>query len=220
MMVRRSAVVIAVVWVLGGCSPAEAEAEVVGVERAHEEQVAAKRVVPDDFYDDALSASLDVITAYLRESDLITSESGASPERIRSLVSEAWFPEEQKGFSHYQLSGERTWGETTFDSYVVQLARVTPERTVDVAVYGCVDTTGVFVLPPGTADPPEAVIAWHPVGEDFAGSEEEWEMIQSFYSTEGIRLGDRRAIVFWLVGDTLDSLRIDSSSQWWGAHAC
>jgi hypothetical protein len=127
---------------------------------------------------------------------------------------------EQQGFIHYQETGERTVGKTMFEDSVVQVARLTPERTLDIAIYGCVDTTGVFVLAPDHVDPPEEVLSWHPGYEEFVGDETQWQVIEAFYSQEGVRWGDRRAIVFWLVGDSFDSLAIDSSSEWWGAHAC
>lgn len=210
----------AVLVVITGCSRAEVNVPPGSRVSLVTEVVSSEDRLPVDFYDQALAASVAVINSYLDESDLITSQSGDAPERIARWVSRSWLPAEEQGFRHYQTKGERTWGETTFEDYVVQLARVTPERTVDVAVYGCVDTTGVFILGPGQPDPPEEVRAWHPGDREFEGGDEEWEIIQSFYSSEGVRFGDRRAIVFWLVGDSLDSLTIDSSSQWWGAHAC
>jgi hypothetical protein len=205
---------------LTGCSEANANISALPGVDSVPEPVSAGDRLPGDFYDQALASSVAVINSYLEESDLITSQSGDSPERITRWVSPAWYPSEEQGFQHYQSTGERTWGETRFEDYVVQLARVTPEKTMDVAVYGCVDTTDVFVLGPGQPDPPAEVLAWHPGDQEFEGGDEEWEIIQGFYSLDGVRFGDRRAIVFWLVGDSLDSLTIDSSSQWWGAHAC
>ena len=136
------------------------------------------------------------------------------------MVSEGWFSTETSGFSHYRQSGEWTSGSTRFEKSYVQLARITPEKTIDVGVFGCVDTIGVFVLGPDHEPPPDLVIAGHPDYPDPELSEQDWEVIRGFYDQPGLRFGDRRAIVFWLVGDALENLVIDSSIEWWGVHEC
>lgn len=178
------------------------------------------RSLPVDFYDEALVHSVRVINEYLALSDLITSEEGSRPERMGKLVSAQWFLKEQEGFEHYRLHRERTSGATIFDDYVIQVARFTPDNTLDVGVFGCVDTSRVIVLAESHPEPPELVSLWHPEYEGFSGDEAEWEEITAFYELEGLRFGDRRAIIFWLTGETFDSLVVDNSSQWWGAHAC
>jgi hypothetical protein len=210
---------------LVGCAPSlsdlvRSEPATVVVEEASAEVAPAAAVLPDDFYDRALASSLTIITGYLAQSDEITSEAGQRADRISPWVTSSWYPKEEQGFRHYRETGERTSGVTVFEDYLVQVARVAPDTTLDIAIYGCVDTTGVFILSPWHDDPPAEVVQWHPGLEDFQGGDEEWEIIEAFYAQEGIRWGDRRAIVFWLVGDSFDSLAIDSSTQWWGAHAC
>jgi hypothetical protein len=68
--------------------------------------------------------------------------------------------------------------------------------------------------------PPEQVVQGHPNYDDDGFQDEDWALIAAFYEQDGLAWGDRRAIVFWLIGDSLDSLVIDSSSEWWGAHEC
>ena len=207
------------IGLLGGCVSADAQGASLD-DQPTPSVVMAQATLPEDFYDRAYLESLRVIEKYLHQSDLITADAGAEPERIRPLVSEGWFSTETSGFSHYRQSGEWTSGSTRFEKSYVQLARITPEKTIDVGVFGCVDTIGVFVLGPDHEPPPEQVSLGHPDYLDADLSEEDWELIQAFYDQAGVRFGDRRAIVFWLVGDTLDTLVIDSSIQWWGVHEC
>jgi hypothetical protein len=225
MVALRSIITTCVVATLVGCSPSPSDlsgsrpADVM-VEEVTAGISPAGAVLPDDFYGRALASSLAIVTGYLSQSDLITSEAGESADRIRPWVTPSWYPKEEQGFRYYQETGERTSGVTVFEDAYVQVARVTPEKTLDIALYGCVDTTGVFILRPEHEEPPAEATQWHPGLEEFQGGEQEWEIIEAFYAQDGIRWGDRRAIVFWLVGDSFDSLAIDSSTEWWGAHAC
>jgi hypothetical protein len=208
---------------LVGCVPPSVALEVpLSLQEAPgvAEVVLLERSLPVDFYDDALVHSLRVINAYLALSDLITSEEGAQPERMEKLVSAQWYSKEQEGFEHYRLHRERTSGATFFEDYVIQMVRITPEKTLDVGVFGCVDTSQVIVLAESHPELPELVSQWHPDYDGFDGDESEWEEITQFYELEGLRFGDRRAIIFWLTGETFDGLVVDNSSQWWGAHTC
>jgi len=174
----------------------------------------------EDFFERAYQESLRVIEAYLERSDLITSQAGRDSGSMRPLVSERWFPTESAGFSRYQATGEWTSGETRFENSFLQLARITPEKTLDVSVFGCVDTVSVFVLGAEVEAPPEQVSLGHPDYADPELTEDDWDVIRGFYDQEGVRFGDRRAIVFWLVGPNVDNLVIDSSLEWWGVHEC
>ena len=176
--------------------------------------------VPDDFYNVARIGAEKAIRGYLERSDIITQDSGSQPQRMKPLVTESWYPWEEKGFEYFSRTGDRTVGETTFDDPVLQLARLTPSGVYDVGVIGCVDTTRIFVLPESEPNPPDLVLEGHPGYELFDGDDAAWAEIDAFYNGTTARWGDRRAIVFWLVGDTLDTLLIDSSEEWWGVQEC
>lgn len=203
---------------LVGCSPVESVAVLPVV--ATEAPPVASPQLPDDFYALAGAAALGLLTAYLITSDEITQDAGLNPDRMSRWVSPEWLDKELEGFRYYQETQERTVGDSAVDSAVVQLARITPEATLDVGVMACVDTTAVLVMPPDTPDPPNEVLAWHPHYEGFDGSDQEWAVIEDFFATVPVRIGDRRAIVFWLTGDTLDTLVVDSSEEWWGINEC
>jgi hypothetical protein len=174
----------------------------------------------DDFYERVEQAAGGVLTGYFAASDEVTQDGGKDPSRMTAWVSPAWLPHELEGFSYFLENQERTIGESRWDSPVVQLARVTPDNTFDVGVMVCVDTQAVMVLPEDAVDPPDIVLAWHPHYDDFTGTDEEWAAIEEYFADVPVRVGDRRTIVFWLVGDTLDRLVVDSSEEWWGANQC
>jgi len=216
----RTLGVCAALVLLGGCVAADPVSPQVLPVAQVTSAVPSSGGELEGFYDQAALRSLSLIEAYLGMSDVITAQAGDSPERMRNLVSEAWYPRELSGFYRYRETGEWTSGQTVFDNAVVQLARRTPEKTLDIGVFGCVDTTRVFVLGRDGQAPPEQVVQGHPDYDDDVFEDEDWALIAAFYEQDGLAWGDRRAIVFWLIGDSLDSLVIDSSSEWWGAHEC
>lgn len=162
----------------------------------------------------------DVLGRYLSTTDLITTEGGVQPSRIREVVSDSWWKKEEEGFAVYLSRGERTLGETTLDSLLVQTVDETVDETLDISVFACVDSSQVFVLGRDAASPPEEVLAWHPHYDDFAGTEEERAVIDQYFDDNDVRFGQRQPVVFWLTGSTLQNLVVDSSEQWWGAHPC
>lgn len=163
---------------------------------------------------------VELLDRYLSTTDLITTEGGSNPSRIRDLVSDTWWREEEEGFLVYQARGERTLGETTMDSVLVQSVDETAGGMLDISTFACVDSSEVFVLGRDAPEPPEEVWAWHPHYDDFAGTEEERAVIDQYFADADVRFGQRQPVVFWLTGPTLDTLVIDSSEQWWGAHPC
>lgn len=208
----------AVVLVLGGCAAAP-EAPVPADTSALEVGEPSPEWT-DDFYERVEHQAVGVLAGYLAASDTVTRDGGVDPTPIYSWVSPSWLPKEMLGFSHFVTKKERTVGVSAFDTPVVQLARFTPEEMFDVGVMVCVDTTAVMVIPQNAKDPPEEVLAWHPNYDDFGGTEREWAVIQEYFDSVPVRSGDRRTIVFWLVGKTLDRLVVDSSEEWWGANEC
>jgi hypothetical protein len=174
----------------------------------------------DDFYERVERHALGVVSGYLVASDTVTQDGGVDPSPMYQWVSPAWLPQELEGFTHYVAQQERTVGASLWDTPVVQLVRFTPEQIFDVGVMVCVDTTAVMVIPLGAEDPPEEVLTWLPHYDDFNGTEQEWAAVEEYFDAVPVRVGDRRTIVFWLVGETLDRLVVDSSEEWWGENQC
>ena len=178
------------------------------------------RSLPPDFLDTAAQAALAATTKYLEVSDQITASGGADPQAMRTLVTDTWWPEEEAAFAYYSDHGLRTLGETTVSDLVVQTAYERVDGEYEIGVIGCVDSTGVFVLPEDAAEPPDEVMRWHPHYEDFEGAAEESAIIEEFLSLEGLSWGSRHAVVFWFEGPRLSDLALDSSQQWWGVYSC
>lgn len=210
---------------LSGCVPgpsAEPVAPIGGVvgPEPGDDEALVREVLSEGFYSQAAGFARTVIENYLATSDAITAGGGVEPRRMESVVTPAWFPTEDEGFAHYRNTGERTVGDSVVESLIVQLARKTPEGILDIGVITCIDTTGVLVIGPDDADPPESVRDWLVSKESYGGEASDWEDIEVYFQETSARGGDRRAIVFWLVGPSLDTLRIDHSEQWWGVTQC
>jgi hypothetical protein len=176
--------------------------------------------LPEGFYDEALGFSERVIQSYLDTSDAITQERGQGASRMQALVTSSWFPMEQEGFAYYRTTGERTLGQSVLETSQVQLARRTPEGMLDIGVITCIDTTGVLLVGPEDPDPPEGLMEWLALRTESVPSIEEGETFSAYFDQTQARTGDRRAVVFWLVGESLDQLKIDHSEQWWGITLC
>jgi hypothetical protein len=174
----------------------------------------------DDLFEAAALGATRAVESYLERSDLITSEGGASPERMAALVTAEWYPEEEEGFARFTTAGERTLGQTTVDGLQVQLARKLPGGGLDIGVIACVDATKVLVLGLEEADPPTEVLEWQGEWESFDGTTEEWEVIEGFWATTSARWGQRDAVVFWLLGESTEELLVDHTEQWWGISRC
>ena len=177
-------------------------------------------VCPLIFSTPPLQAALAATTTYLEVSDQITASGGGDPRAMRTLVSDTWWPEEEAAFAYYTDQDLRTLGETTVSDLVVQTAYVRVDGNYEIGVIGCVDSTGVFVLPEDAPEPPAEVMRWHPHYDDFEGTAEESAIIEEFLSLEGLSWGSRHAVVFWFEGPRLSDLALDSSEQWWGVYSC
>lgn len=217
-LISRSALALGVLLTLGcveGASTLEP-----GPPEEFESSVSVIEVLPEGFYDEAGGFARRAIEAYLATSDAITADGGRGHERMRALVTPTWLPREDDGFSYYRDTGERTVGRSVLESSQVQLARRTPEGILDIGVITCIDTTKVLVLGPEDEDPSEAVWQWLGTRALSDAPPEDWETIEAYFEQTSARPGDRRAIVFWLVGESLDQLRVDHSEQWWGLTLC
>lgn len=178
------------------------------------------RQLPPDFLERAAVRAQTQVERYLELSDQITENGGADPEAIATVVTKQWLPEEIAGFAYYEQEGLRTWGTTGLSEVLVQSAHVRLDSLIEVGVIACVDSSGVFVLPLEGDDPPEIVLQWHPNYEDFEGSDNQWNVLEEFLGQPGLTWGPNEAVVFWLLGERLEQLVIDSSEQWWGVYPC
>jgi len=175
------------------------------------------RVHPLDVADDATR----VISTYLAVTDEIVEGGGVEIERMRTVVTPSWFPREEAGFEEYRTRNIRTIGRTRFDHLEVQSARIDSEGQVEVAVVLCVDSSKVLVVGEDMPEPPESLVLWlDSDGSEAEADEETLDQWQQFMETSGARVGFREPITVWLVGDTLSSLRVDSTENWLGAHPC
>jgi len=174
-------------------------------------------VHPIDVVDDAAR----VITTYLAVTDEIGAGGGVDIERMRPVVTPHWFSREEAGFEEYRTRSIRTIGHTRFDHLEVQSARIDSEGQVEVAVVLCVDSSKVLVVGEDMPEPPESLVLWlDSDGSEAEADEETLDQWQQFMETSGARVGFREPITVWLVGDTLSSLRVDSTENWLGAHPC
>ena len=172
---------------------------------------------PIDVVDDAVR----VITTYLAVTDEIGAGGGVDIERMRPVVTPHWFSREEAGFEEYRTRSIRTIGHTRFDHLEVQSARIDSEGQVEVAVVLCVDSSKVLVASEDMPQPPESLVLWlDSEGNEAETDSETLGQWQQFMETSGARVGFREPITVWLVGDTLSSLRVDSTENWLGAHPC
>jgi len=206
---------------LSGCAtPPEDQAPQDAPEPSALSWVAPAREFPGDFYDDASTAATEVIDEYLELTDAITAGGGRDSHDISSVVSESWFSEERAGFDYYRAEDLRSVGTTVMTLLLVQSVHITPEGTLDVGVVMCVDGTNLFVIPADYDNPPEIVLQWHPVYEDFEGDTAQWAALEKYLSQPRVTWGENTAIQAWLTGDSLQSLVIDSWQYWWGVYSC
>lgn len=162
-----------------------------------------------------------IVERYLSTTDTITREGGEGPSRMAGLVTAGWLPTEEDAFSHYRRAGLRTIGDTVFDSLVIQSAGRSLTGGVEIEAFACVDATWVWLLPHDAPDPPEGLIDWLRWGEEsFDVSDDEYVEWSDYLDVFEPLPGEREAIVFWIVGDSLNSLAIDGTVNWEGADPC
>ena len=182
--------------------------------------VQPRRELPPTFFEQATNEAEGVIAEYLAITDDVTAGGGVETNAIDAMVSQAWLPKEREGFASYREKGLRSVGNTTAHSVVIQNAHITLEGAIEVGVMACVDGTDLFVIPTEYEDPPDVVWQWHPDYEDFEGNTSDWESIENYLSQPDVTWGNAVAIQTWLVGETFDSLVIDSWEPWWGVYEC
>jgi len=209
---------------LTACSPASLtplnspRAEVAPTPASLEE---SQRPVPSVHPLDAKDDATRVVAQYLELTDQIGADGGEGAARIHTVVTTRWYPREEAGFDEYRLRNIRTIGQTKFDGLEVQSVRIDRDGLLEVAVFMCVDSTGVLVVPSNSPEPPEDLLQWlqgatAPETPDEATAQA-WE---EFLSTYEAHRGFREPILVWLRGEEMSTLRIDSTENWMGAHPC
>lgn len=210
---------------LAGCQPAPvsapADESVSSVAAVESAVLGEQQRAPELPVDDVWVVAEETVAAYLALTDTIGAEGGHSVEPMRALVTTDWFPREQDGFRHYQDRRIRTIGQTRFDQFAIQSARVSVSGQLEVAAFLCVDSTGVWVVDAEAPEPPEDLLQWlHDGAHQEAVTDEQLEQWQPYLDQVQPVAGKREPIVVWLVGDTVTSLRIDGTENWRGAHPC
>ena len=181
------------------------------------EQPPVIRFDPDEV---ALRAT-QAIDSYLQTTDAITADGGENPERMAAMVTDNWLPTELSAFALYRDRAIRTLGVTRFDSLIVQSARTPVAGGVEVAAVICVDATAVWVVGRDVPDPPETMLAWLLSGDDDTDVDDaEFALWTEYLATYDPQPGVREPIVVWLVGPSLADLRVDTTTNWEGAHSC
>lgn len=161
------------------------------------------------------------VSQYLERTDAITRGGGVDATAMAELTTPEWFVTERLAFDRYRTERLRTVGTTLFHSLVVQALWEGPEGGVEVDVVVCVDATGVWLLPARAPDPPEGLMDW--VESDstvFEGDEDQWTEWTEYLDDYLPQPGVNEAVVIWLVGSDLSTLRIDGTANWEGGHSC
>lgn len=171
---------------------------------------------------DALQAvATATVAEYLAATDLITREGGIGPERMAPFTTPQWLITEERAFDHYRLSGIRTIGRTEFDTLIVQSSWSKASGGVALDVVACVDARWVWLLPADAPDPPDGLVDWlMAAGDEAEAGDEEFADWADYLDSHTTSPGSREAIVFWLAGPSLQTVVIDGSSHWEGAHSC
>ena len=171
--------------------------------------------------DDVDDPAQQLLTDYLQATDEATRSGGVETQAMAALVTEAWLPTEQRGFDEYQQRSIRTLGQTTHSQFTVQSARWTADGLVEVAVFACIDASSVWVIPADAPEPPADLIEWLGRGAPAeVPTEDQATMWQDFIDQAQPDAGQNEPVLLWMLGTTIDTLRIDATDTWRGYHPC
>lgn len=96
--------------------------------------------------EEALAAATKAYAAYLQMSDLVTREGGANPERLAPLVTPKWLNQEIASSTEFAKSGMHQTGQSGFDHAQFQSMNQDVLGTVNIAIYVCLDLSGIQFL--------------------------------------------------------------------------
>jgi hypothetical protein len=103
--------------------------------------------------DEALAAATAVYQQYLAVSDQVSAEGGASADRLKPFLVDAYWPIEKSSVERLRINGVHTDGNSTFDS--AELVKISDDMRLltvrlcaDVSNVRIVDSLGEEVTPP------------------------------------------------------------------------
>lgn len=170
---------------------------------------------------DLEDASSERVSAYLALTDRIGARAGADAEAMAELVTAEWYPTEERAFRGYRDSNIKTVGTTVFDNLSVQSARRTAAGLLEVAVFLCVDSQNVWVVDASTPEPPDDLVVWLAAGESrVEPTDERFAVWQEYLDLADPIAGFREPIVVWLLGESIENLRVDATENWSGVDPC
>ena len=224
----RSLVVVVLIGTLSGCQALPAPlAEPIGPLASPPSDPAMTDVAPRDTLPSVPSRSSvepqarEHLSQYLAVTDAITSRGGQNPEEMTDLVTPDWHVEEKRGFAEFERQGIRTLGRTTHHHALVQSVRALASGELEVAVFSCVDTRSVWVVPSDTPDPPDGLEQWLDDGSPALADEEDFpDAWQDYIQTASPRPGGIDPVLFWFRGPTERALMLDFTDTWRGHHPC
>ncbi|MDR9397019.1 hypothetical protein [Pontimonas sp.] len=194
---------------------------------------------------DVTPQAVETIRRYLALTDRVGASGGAAADDMAQIVTPEWLPVEQRGFADYRERGIKTLGQTDFFAPKVQSVRSSHNSLWEVAVFACIDSRNVWVVPANSPDPPEGLVEWlstaPPPGERapdstltprstlIPGDDEdatdgptdaEVAIWQEFIAQTQPDAGPLEPVLLWLVGTGFDSLKVDATDAWRGYHPC
>jgi hypothetical protein len=185
-VVRRvgaAAVAVAFAALLGGCAPQVQPPP-------PKPSPSSSPVFASD--EEALAAATKAYDAYLKVSDQIAQDGGSNPNRISSLVTKEWLPQELNGFSEIAKAGRHQVGSSTFQPLTLEQIGQGNSRIAIVSAYVCLNVAGIKFV--------------NEKGEDFTPSNQ----------PESIPF----EVEFQGAGPGLTQLLLSRTSQWSGSGIC
>lgn len=178
------------------------------------------------------------VNQYLALTDEVGATGGGTVDAMAEVVTPEWLAVEERGFADYRERGIKTLGHTEFFALNVQSVRWSPHNMWEVAVFACIDSRRVWVVPADSPDTPEGLVAWlaststggegqptlsEPVakGEPTdSPTEADLALWQEFIDEAKPDAGPLEPVLLWLVGSELDHLKVDATQTWRGYHPC
>lgn len=224
----RSLVVVVLIGALSGCQAVPVPlAEPIGPTASPASDPERIDVAPRDTLPSVPSRSSvepqarEHLSHYLAVTDAITSRGGQNPEQMTDLVTPDWQVEEKRGFAEFERQAIRTVGRTTHHHLLVQSVRQLASGELEVAVFSCVDTRSVWVVPSDAPDPPDGLQQWLDEGSPALAEDEVFpEAWQDYIDTVSPRTGGIDPVLFWFRGPTERDLMLDFTDTWRGHHSC
>ena len=106
--------------------------------------------------EEALAAAVAAYEEYLKVSDQIAADGGASPERLKDLVTEEWYEKEVEVIESIKDAGLHQSGATSSRNATIQRLDDTGSGAADVTIYVCADASATrFLNAQGTDVTPE-----------------------------------------------------------------